>query len=193
MLAYGAAITGATTAILRFVTDETEIPPESLQPPSGSLPESPVETAAQVLPVAALSPADFERLAVRLARLEGTPVRSRRYGVPGQKKYGIDVYSRLQSGRYVTYQLKRLLASACIAPLHTCYASRPALRPAGRSGSLGVWPDDDHAMSRLHESRTRRGTAGSATRNEREQDWRLPLGVASDRRQRGPDPKPPDL
>lgn len=66
-----------------------------------------METAEQVLPFGGLSPENFERLCLRLARLEGTPVRCRRYGVPGQKQYGIDIYSRVPSGRYATYQCKR--------------------------------------------------------------------------------------
>src|SRR5919106_5880331 len=87
--------------------NEDEVAPELLEPASGPVPEPPVESAAHVLPVGDLSPTDLERLAVRIARVEGTPVRTRRYGVPGQKQHGIDVYSRLPSGRYVTYQLKR--------------------------------------------------------------------------------------
>jgi hypothetical protein len=83
------------------------IPPDLLDAPSGGFPEPPVETAEQVLPFGRLSPENFERLCLRLARLDGTPVRCRRYGVPGQKQYGIDIYSRVPSGRYVTYQCKR--------------------------------------------------------------------------------------
>lgn len=34
-------------------------------------------------------------------------MRCRRYGVPGQRQFGIDIYSRVPSGRYATYQCKR--------------------------------------------------------------------------------------
>jgi hypothetical protein len=88
------------------VDDETEIPADLLDPPSGSVPP-PVETAEQTLPMGSLTFEDFEKLCMRLARLEGAPWRSRRYGTPGQKQYGIDIYSRMPSGRYTTYQFKR--------------------------------------------------------------------------------------
>jgi len=88
------------------ISDE-DIPPNLLDAPGGEFPDPPVETAEQVLPFGGLSPENFERLCLRLARLEGTPVCCRRYGVPGQKQYGIDIYSRVPSGRYVTYQCKR--------------------------------------------------------------------------------------
>jgi hypothetical protein len=86
---------------------EMDIPPDLLEPPSGAFPPPPVETAELVLPMRRLSPENFERLCMRIARLEGSPWRVRRYGIPGQKQYGIDVYSRLPSGRYATYQCKR--------------------------------------------------------------------------------------
>jgi hypothetical protein len=44
---------------------------------------------------------------MRLARLEGTQWRSRRYVTAGQKQYGIDIYSPMPSGRYTTYQCRR--------------------------------------------------------------------------------------
>lgn len=86
---------------------ETEIPPELLEPPEGPVPPTPAVTGLQLLPVEQLTPENFERLCLRLARLAGTPERVRRYGTRGQKQYGIDIYSRLPSGRYVTYQCKR--------------------------------------------------------------------------------------
>lgn len=86
---------------------ETELPLDLLEPPFGDPPPPPVETAHPVLPTGELTPTNFERLCLRLASLEGSPYRSRRYGVPGQKQYGIDIYSRLPSGRYATYQCKR--------------------------------------------------------------------------------------
>lgn len=86
---------------------ETEIPPDLLDPPSDDFPPPPVETAEAVLPLRGLTPENFERLSLRMARLEGSPWRVRRYGIPGQKQHGIDIYSRLPSGRYATYQCKR--------------------------------------------------------------------------------------
>jgi hypothetical protein len=86
---------------------DENIPPYLLDAPGGGFPAPPVESAEQVLPFGRLTPENFERLCLRLARLDGTPVRCRRYGVPGQKQYGIDFYSRVPSGRYATYQCKR--------------------------------------------------------------------------------------
>lgn len=92
---------------VRLVPGESEIDAELAEPPDGAYPDPPVETAAQVLPFEQLSPENFERLCMRLARLEGTPTRTRLYGTPGQAQHGIDIYSRLPSGRYATYQCKR--------------------------------------------------------------------------------------
>lgn len=89
------------------MVDDTDIPAELFAPPDGPFPAPPIESVEYVLPFGGLSPDRFERLCLRLARLEGTPVRCRRYGIPGQKQYGIDIYSRLPSNRYVTYQCKR--------------------------------------------------------------------------------------
>jgi hypothetical protein len=72
--------------------DCIEIPLDLLDPPSADFPAPPVETAHQALPTGGLSPENFERLCLRLASLEGTPYRARRYGIPGQKQYGIDIY-----------------------------------------------------------------------------------------------------
>src|SRR3954469_12174147 len=90
-----------------MTTDDEALPSDLFGPPDGLVPPPPVETAEQVLPTGELSPENFERLCLRLARLEGTPYRARRYGVRGQTQYGIDIYSRLPAGRYATYQCKR--------------------------------------------------------------------------------------
>ena len=89
------------------MTGDAIIPSDLLEPPDGPFPQPPVQTAEQLLPFGGLSPENFERLCLRLARLEGNPMGCRRYGVPGQKQYGIDIYSRLPGGRYGTYQCKR--------------------------------------------------------------------------------------
>jgi hypothetical protein len=67
----------------------------------------PVRTSARLLPFGELDPADFERLCVALAMEDGEPERCRLYGTPGQAQGGIDLYARLPSGRYATYQCKR--------------------------------------------------------------------------------------
>ena len=92
--------------------DDEFIPVDLLDPPQGGYPEPPVQSAEQLLPFVGLTPENFERLCLRLARLEGTPDRCRRYGVPGQKQFGIDIYSRLPTGRYCTYQCKRYVTIA---------------------------------------------------------------------------------
>jgi hypothetical protein len=89
------------------VEEDQELPPELLTEPSGVQLSPPVATAAQTLPIWELSWEDFEKLCLRLARLGGPFGRSRRYGDPGQAQYGIDFYTTLPSGRYVTYQCKR--------------------------------------------------------------------------------------
>lgn len=73
----------------------------------GDLPDPPVDTAEQRLPFDQLRWERFEDLCMNLAALQGTPERTRRYGVHGQAQEGIDVYSRLNVGTYATYQCRR--------------------------------------------------------------------------------------
>ena len=87
--------------------DETGIPSELLEPPTSEYPPPPISPAEPTLPLRGLTPRNLERLCLRMARLEGEPHRARRYGLDGQKQHGIDIYSRLPSGRYATYQCKR--------------------------------------------------------------------------------------
>ena len=75
------------------------------------LPESvvevpPVETRISELPFDQLSWQDFERLVFRLARKDSDVQYCARYGSPGQAQHGIDVYARLNNGRYICWQVK---------------------------------------------------------------------------------------
>src|SRR4051812_19995137 len=76
------------------------------EPPDSDV-EPPVDTAEQELPFKKLRWQDFEKLCVRLIRLEGTPEHAQRFGTEGQAQSGIDIYSRLPDGRYVVYQCKK--------------------------------------------------------------------------------------
>jgi hypothetical protein len=86
---------------LRELLAPLEVPPG---PP-------PVTSVArlQTLPFQALRWDDFERLCLRLARLDHDVEDARRYGVAGQSQYGIDLYAR-HSGAddYTVYQCKKV-------------------------------------------------------------------------------------
>jgi hypothetical protein len=89
--------------------EDVEIPPELLEPPRGGFPLGPVATAEQLLPFGKLAWENFERLCLRLARVSGEELRrARLYGEGGQLQYGIDFYAALPSGRYASYQCKRI-------------------------------------------------------------------------------------
>ena len=77
-----------------------EVPPDSWVAP-------PVETLSPTLPCDQLTWPNFERLCVRLARLESEIEHSQLYGVPGQSQHGIDLYARAFDGRYSVFQCKR--------------------------------------------------------------------------------------
>ena len=79
-----------------------------LDPPDGELPAPPATTRAQTLPFAELTPLDFERLCLRLARHRGDPEHWQLYGTRGQRQGGIDIYVR-RTGRdgYDVWQCKR--------------------------------------------------------------------------------------
>lgn len=87
--------------------NEEDIEQDLFDPPSGGFPDPPIETAEQLLPFGGLQWEDFEKLCLRIARLDGDPRHSRRYGVKGQAQGGIDLYSALPSGMYATYQCKK--------------------------------------------------------------------------------------
>ena len=60
-------------------------------PPEGRGPNPPVETNRQFLPLAELSWKDFERLCLRIARLDDRFDRWSLYGTEGQSQGGNDV------------------------------------------------------------------------------------------------------
>ncbi len=69
----------------------------------------PVETRVQELPFGELWWEDFERLCLRLARLEANVEHCQIYGVPGQNQEGIDIYARQKfSEKFRVYQCKRV-------------------------------------------------------------------------------------
>jgi hypothetical protein len=87
---------------------DREIPTSLLGAASGSHPPPPPRTAVQLLDFHGLAWEDFECLCLRLARLRGKFGRARLYGVAGQAQSGIDFYTTLPTGRYESYQCKRI-------------------------------------------------------------------------------------
>jgi len=77
-------------------------------PPTGKI-KSPVETREQELPFGELTWEDFEKLCLRLARLEVNVEHCQLYGVRGQDQEGIDIYARQRLvEKYRVYQCKRV-------------------------------------------------------------------------------------
>lgn len=76
-------------------------------PPTTEI-DPPVSTSKQLLPFDKLRWEDFERLCLRLVRLESDVVDCRVYGVRGDRQAGIDLFALLRSGYYITYQCKRV-------------------------------------------------------------------------------------
>ncbi len=82
--------------------------PAWLDLPPGPPPVT-VVTQLQSLPFGALRWDDFERLCLRLVRLDHEVEDARRYGVPGQGQSGIDLYARCTgTGGYTVYQCKKV-------------------------------------------------------------------------------------
>jgi DNA replication protein DnaC len=79
-----------------------------LETPPLSKVNPPVKTRLQKLPLNELNWDDFERLCLRLARLEADVESCKLYGEPGQKQEGIDIYARQYSNKYIVYQCKRV-------------------------------------------------------------------------------------
>jgi hypothetical protein len=76
-------------------------------PPAGTV-SPPVATKLQELPFDQLSWEAFEKLCLRLARLEADVEHCQLFGERGQDQEGIDLYARLkQSEKYRVYQCKR--------------------------------------------------------------------------------------
>jgi hypothetical protein len=82
--------------------------PSFLEGPATSKTLPPVQTLAPTLPCEQLSWQDFERLCVRMARLDSDIEHSQLYGTPGQAQEGIDLFARSFTGEYAVYQCKRV-------------------------------------------------------------------------------------
>lgn len=88
--------------------DVDERPAWVLDAPRGKQPPPPVVTRAQVLPFSALDWQDFERLCLRVSRLDGVPETWRLFGTAGQAQGGIDIFVRQRtSNKYWVWQAKR--------------------------------------------------------------------------------------
>jgi len=89
------------------VTDLDHVPTYLESPPNLPI-APPVVTRQQTLPLQELLWENFERLCLRLARLNGDVEHCRLYGTRGQKQQGIDLYARRTSSeKYRAYQCKR--------------------------------------------------------------------------------------
>jgi hypothetical protein len=76
-------------------------------PPSSQVGLPPVETRVQILPFSQLSWQNFEKMCLRLVRIEANIERCRLYGVSGSEQGGIDIYARFSSSdKYRVYQCK---------------------------------------------------------------------------------------
>src|SRR5688572_15416463 len=81
--------------------------PSWLETPPSSLVQPPTLTRIQALPFSELTWEDFERLCLRLVRLDSDIEHSQLYGVRGQNQHGIDLYGRRRStDGYTVYQCK---------------------------------------------------------------------------------------
>jgi hypothetical protein len=82
--------------------------PTWLETPANAIPKPPVETRVQELPFGELQWENFERLCLRLVRLESNVEHCQLYGKRGQQQHGIDLYARRRSpDGYSVYQCKR--------------------------------------------------------------------------------------
>ena len=77
-----------------------------LAPPSAGV-DPPTVPQLQTLPFQSLAWANFERLCLALARLDGDPEHAQRYGTAGQAQQGIDIYARTRDQTYRVYQCKQ--------------------------------------------------------------------------------------
>jgi ABC-type oligopeptide transport system ATPase subunit len=86
---------------------EISVPSWLEEPPSQTI-SPPVQTRHQELPFGKLAWEDFERLCVRLARLEANVEHCQLYGERGDDQAGIDLYARKTlAAKYTVYQCKR--------------------------------------------------------------------------------------
>lgn len=78
-----------------------------LSPPNALPPDPPSTTRHQVLPFGSLTWENFERLCHRLCALDANVDYCARYGQQGEAQEGIDIFARLDDGRYHCLQAKR--------------------------------------------------------------------------------------
>ena len=90
------------------IASDSSIPSWLETPPLSKI-NPPVETRPQELPFGELAWEDFERLCLRLVRLEANVEHCQLYGVRGQRQEGIDFYARKKIGeKYRVYQCKHV-------------------------------------------------------------------------------------
>jgi hypothetical protein len=90
------------------IASDSSIPSWLETPPLSKI-NPPVETRLQELPFGELAWEDFERLCLRLVRLEANVEHCQLYGVRGQRQEGIDFYARKKIGeKYRVYQCKHV-------------------------------------------------------------------------------------
>ena len=88
-------------------SDLIPIPPNLLAHPTEFPAEPPLVTRVQSLPMSKLSWENFERLCLRLVRLDAELETCRVYGTPGQAQEGIDIYAvERSSGKHRVLQCK---------------------------------------------------------------------------------------
>jgi len=87
--------------------DLDHVPVNLVSPPDLKV-APPVVTRAQTLPLHVLSWENFERLCIRLVRLDGDIEYCRLYGTRGQKQHRIDLFARRTSSeKYRAYRRAR--------------------------------------------------------------------------------------
>jgi hypothetical protein len=91
------------------MTEKLSSVPSSLETPPRSEVPPPVHTNHQALPFGSLTWEDFQKLILRLVRLEANIEHCQVYGVQGQKQEGIDLFGRQKfSEKFRVYQCKRV-------------------------------------------------------------------------------------
>lgn len=78
-----------------------------LYTPVKTIVDPPIETNQQELPLEKLSWEDFEKLCLALVQTEFSINDCEIYGIKGQAQEGLDIFARLDNGRYNSYQCKR--------------------------------------------------------------------------------------
>jgi hypothetical protein len=78
-----------------------------LQTPSKSKIEPPIDGTINELPIEKLDWEDFEKLCLRMVEIEHSIDNCEIYGIKGQKQHGIDIFAKIDNGKYSNYQCKR--------------------------------------------------------------------------------------